>query len=56
VLRVKRIRYDMEATGDWIQVESLIPKLLPYAREYEIKVQNEVLDALATVTGRASQE
>ena len=55
VLEVKRIRYDMEAIGDWTQLEALIPKLLPYAREYEIKVQDEVLNALATVTGRASQ-
>jgi hypothetical protein len=55
VLEVKRIRYDMEADGDWPRLEGLIPKLLPYAREYEIKVQNEVLNALASVTGRASQ-
>jgi len=55
VLEVKRIRYDMEADGDWPRLEGLIPKLLPYAREYEIKVQNEVLNALASVTCRASQ-
>jgi hypothetical protein len=55
VLEVKRIRYEMEATGDWTQIEALTPNLLPYAREYEDKVKNEVLNALATVTGRASQ-
>jgi len=55
VPEVKRIRYDMEAAGDWAQMEALIPKLLPYAREYEYKVQNEVLNALAAATGRASQ-
>jgi hypothetical protein len=55
VLEVKRIRYDMEVTRDWTQMEALIPKLLPYAREYDYKVQDEVLNALAIATGRASQ-
>jgi GNAT superfamily N-acetyltransferase len=54
-LEVKRVRYKMEATGDWRQLEALIPELLPYAREYDFKIKNEVLDALSTATGRASQ-
>jgi hypothetical protein len=53
-LQVKRVRYKME-TSDWSELEVLIPQLLPYAREYDFKVKNEALDALATATARGFQ-
>lgn len=55
VLEVKRIRFEMEGIRDWAQYEPLIAKLVPYAREFNHKVKDEVLDALSEATGWTRQ-
>ena len=49
---VTRIRFDMEANTGWDALEGYLQKLLPYAREFDHVVKNEVLNAVSDVTGR----
>ncbi|PYP91842.1 MAG: hypothetical protein DMG65_05945 [Candidatus Angelobacter sp. Gp1-AA117] len=55
-LEVKKIRYEIEATREWPEIERHLERLVPYAREYEHHVKEEVLDALGAVTGRTRDE
>jgi len=52
---VRRIRFEMEATAEWSALEGYLQKLIPYAREFDHVVKNEVLDAVMVVTGRTRQ-
>src|SRR5271157_24269 len=45
----------MEAKTDWSNLEEQLDKLLPYAREFDHVVKNEVLDAVVEATGRTRQ-
>ena len=49
-LEVKKIRFELELTRDWTQIESCLERLLPYAREFDQSIKNEVLDAVHAAT------
>lgn len=49
-LEVKRIRFAMEATRKWPDLEEYLDKLLPYAREFDNPIKHEVLDAVRATT------
>jgi hypothetical protein len=51
-LEVKQIRFAMEASHGWDDLDTLLERLTPYAREFGHVVKNEVLDALIEATGR----
>jgi len=54
---VKKIRYEIEGIrNNWAEIERQLEKLVPYAREYEHHVKDEVLDAIHVATGRARNE
>jgi hypothetical protein len=53
VLDVKRIRFEIEGTRAWPELERLLDKLLPYATEFDDSVKHHVLDAVMHVTGGA---
>ncbi len=57
VLEVKRIRFDMEGTptSEWAELQSHLYKLLPYAREFDHSVKQEVLEAMFEATDRTRQ-
>jgi hypothetical protein len=55
VFEVKRIRFEMERTGDWAALDNYLDKLLPYAREFDESVKHEVLNAVREVTTRTRQ-
>jgi hypothetical protein len=52
-LEVKRIRWEMESTRLWPELERSLEKLLPYAREFDHPVKHEVLDAVRAATARS---
>jgi hypothetical protein len=52
-LEVKRIRWEMESTRIWPELERSMEKLLPYAREFDHPVKHEVLDAVRAATARS---
>lgn len=52
---VRRIRFEMEGTPKWTVLEGYLQKLIPYAREFDYVVKQEVLDAVMAVTGRTRQ-
>jgi len=56
VLDVKRIRFAMEGRKDWKVHEAQLPKLLPYAREFDHVVKHQILDAIRECTGRTRYE
>lgn len=54
-LEVKRIRFEIEATNKWQELERLVLKLLPYAREFDIPIKHEVVSAVYEVTWRTKE-
>lgn len=50
VFEVKKIRFAMESSTDWSDLEAQLDELLPYAREFDYAVKNEVLDAVREAT------
>lgn len=54
-LEVRRIRYEIEATNRWQDLEKLTLKLVPYARDFDIHVKQGVLSALYEVTWRTKE-
>lgn len=52
---VRRIRFEMEATPEWVALEGNLQKLVPYAREFDHIVKHEVIDAVLVATGRTRQ-
>jgi hypothetical protein len=54
-LEVRRIRFEIEATNDWQELERLVLKLLPYAREFDIPIKHEVISAVYEVTWRTKE-
>jgi hypothetical protein len=54
-LDVKRIRFKIEAAPGWPELESMLEELLPYAREFDDPVKDEVLEAVLSVSGRARE-
>jgi hypothetical protein len=54
---VKRIRYEIEGIrNNWAKIERQLERLVPYAREYEHHVKEEVLDAIGAATVGARNE
>lgn len=53
---VKRIRFYMEAISDWGELDVLLQRLIPYAREFDYNVKHRVLDAVMDIIGRASRD
>ena len=51
-LDVRRIRFEIEAERDWGKLDQLVGRLFPYAREFDEKVKDQVLDATYEVTSR----
>jgi GNAT superfamily N-acetyltransferase len=51
-LEVKRIRFEMERDSGWDALDEYLDRLMPYAREFDDSVKDEVLDAVMEVTGR----
>jgi hypothetical protein len=51
-LEVKRIRWAMESTQDWDDLERSLEKLIPYAREFDRPVKDEVISAIHEATCR----
>jgi hypothetical protein len=55
-LEVKRIRFAMEASRDWSSTATELDKLIPYAREFDHAVKNEVIDAVMEATSRTRDD
>lgn len=51
-LAVKHIRFEMESTREWPQLEMNLKKLLPYVREFDHHIKHEALDAVRAATAR----
>jgi hypothetical protein len=51
-LEVNRIRWEMERTQDWNELEQALEKLLPYVREFDNVVKDKVISAIYEATSR----
>jgi hypothetical protein len=52
VFEVKRHRFELERTRDWSEIQNILERLFPYAREFDSSVQSEIMSAIYDVTSR----